>query len=94
LTLISLAVDPRVGILDDLLCFHPNGLSERPLYKEKFEVAEAGLEIPFTVEERREGVLVGVFGAAIVNAMFRLIFILTQLDIFSPSIVPSPIFLQ
>lgn len=94
LTLISLAVDPRVGILEDLLCFQPSGLSEVPLYKEKFEVAEAGLEIPFTVEERREEVLVGVLGAAIDNAMLKLIFILTQSDILFPSTVPSPIFLQ
>lgn len=76
LTLISLAVDPSVGIFVDLLFFQPRGLSERPLYKVRFEFVEAGLEILSPVEAREE-VLVGVFGGApaIVNAMLRLMFI-------------------
>lgn len=84
LTFISLAVDPSVGKLDDLLCFQPEGLSETPLYKVKCELAEAGLEIPLMVEERREEVLLGALGAPIVKAMFRLIFILTTVGYIAP----------
>jgi hypothetical protein len=77
LTLISLAVEPKPGVLTDLLGLVPSGLSEIPLYREKlFEQAESVLLVPFTVvcrEEFLEGVL---GGPAIVRAMFIAIFIL------------------
>jgi glyoxylase-like metal-dependent hydrolase (beta-lactamase superfamily II) len=76
LTHISFEVESKAGVLV-LLGFQPKGLSEIPLYSEK-SLADAGREsivLLLDVALRREEVLVGGFGAAIVKARDMLIFI-------------------
>lgn len=97
LTPISLAVEPSVGNSDDLLCFHPNGLSENPLYRLKFDNAEADLEsssVGLLREEVRVGIGVLDGAPAIVKAMFILIFIASVARMHPFSIVPSQICLD
>ena len=74
--LISFAVDPSSGFLIDLLGFHPNGLSEIPLYND-IEIAEPDLSIfiGFLREELLDG---GTGAAAIDSAKDILRFIVTD----------------
>jgi hypothetical protein len=84
---ISFAVDPNSRLLNDLLGFHPNGLSEIPLYKD-METVESGLSIlaGFLREELLEG---GIGAPVIVKAKDILIFILADRRISSIYTFPS-----